>query len=284
MTAIGLGPKSRLMLILLTLIGLGMFGWPFVVPAGTDVTTTAAPYLFMLLAPLLLVLVLAQMADGGLDAKALAILGVLSAVNAALRPLGAGLGGVETVFFLLILAGRVFGPGFGFALGATSIMASGLLTAGVGPWLPFQMLASAWLGLGAGLLPRRFGRRPIRGPAELVMLIVYGIVAAYLYGALLNLWFWPYITGATMGDQADLAYIPGGAFLTNLKRFGVYSLITSTAVWDTGRAVTNSLLLGLTGLPVLAMLRRTLRRANFAPAVVFDDPGLSPAKPVTGLR
>ena len=67
---------------------------------------------------------------------------------------------MELVFFLLILAGRVFGPGFGFALGCTSLFASALLTAGVGPWLPFQMMVSAWVGMGAGLLPRRVtGRR-----------------------------------------------------------------------------------------------------------------------------
>ena len=77
----------------------------------------------------------------------LAILGVLSAVNAILRGVSAGTGGVELVFFLLILAGRVFGPGFGFVLGCTSLFASALMTAGVGPWLPFQMLCppgSAW--------------------------------------------------------------------------------------------------------------------------------------------
>ena len=66
--------------------------------------------------------------------------GVLSAVNAVLRALSPGLAGVELTFFLLILAGRVYGPGFGFVLGCTSLFASALLTAGVGPWLPFQML------------------------------------------------------------------------------------------------------------------------------------------------
>ena len=54
----------------------------------------------------------AQVSEGGIDAKALAMLGVLSAINAALRPLGAGTAGIEPVFFLLILSGRVFGPGF----------------------------------------------------------------------------------------------------------------------------------------------------------------------------
>ena len=89
------------------------------------------------------------------------MLGVLSAIGAALRPLGAGMAGIETVFFLLVLAGRVYGPGFGFVLGTTTLFASALLTGGVGPWLPFQMLAAAWVGLGAGLLPRR-----VRGPGR----------------------------------------------------------------------------------------------------------------------
>ena len=34
------------------------------------------------------------------------------------------------------------GPGFGFALGATTLMSSALITGGVGPWLPFQMIAA----------------------------------------------------------------------------------------------------------------------------------------------
>ena len=72
-----------------------------------------------------------------MDARVLAILGVLSAVNALLRGVSARApAGIELVFFLLILAGRVFGPGFGFVLGCTSLFASALMTAGVGPWLP----------------------------------------------------------------------------------------------------------------------------------------------------
>ena len=52
---------------------------------------------------------LAEIADGGMDAKAVALLGVLAAVGAALRPLGGGVAGFEPVFFLLVLAGRALG-------------------------------------------------------------------------------------------------------------------------------------------------------------------------------
>src|SRR6266511_2480570 len=134
------------------------------------------------------------------------MLGVLSAINAALCPLGAGTAGIETVFFLLVLAGRVFGPGFGFPLGSTSLFASALLTAGVGPWLPFQMLAASWVGLGAGLLPRH-----ATGRAEVAMLAVYAAVSAYAYGFCVNIWFWPfspaadtqrsYVAGAPLSDK-----------------------------------------------------------------------------------
>jgi energy-coupling factor transport system substrate-specific component len=218
--------------------------------------------LFILVLPLVVAIVLASMAEGGMDSKALAMLGVLAAVNSALRPLGAGLAGIETVFFLLVLAGRVFGPGFGFALGCTSVFASSLLTAGVGPWLPFQMMASAWIGLGAGMLPRR-----VTGRAEVVMLAVYGVLAAYVFGFLMNLWFWPYAVGA----GTDVSFVPGDPVVENLRRFVVYTVTTSTLGWDTGRAITNAVAIVVLGPAVLATLRRASRRASFGSAVSFSD-------------
>ena len=242
------------MLILATVGGIVMFCWPlFLKATPTGDHTTDAPFVFILVLPVLVGIVLAAFSEDGMDSKALAMLGVLSAVNAALRPLGAGIAGVETVFFMLVLAGRVFGPAFGFVLGCTSMFASALLTAGVGPWLPFQMMASAWIGMGAGLLPRR-----TRGKGEIAMLIAYGGIAAYLFGFLMNLWFWPYAVGA----GTDISFVPGDSVVSNLHRFFVYSLTTSFA-WDTGRAVTNSVAILAFGPAVLATLRRASRRASF---------------------
>jgi energy-coupling factor transport system substrate-specific component len=251
-----------------------MFAWPLVLPAAQAATghSADAPFAFVAILPLLVALVFAQLSEGGLDAKAVALLGVLSAVVAAMRPLGAGVGGVETVFFLLVLAGRVFGPGFGFALGCTSLFASALITAGVGPWLPFQMMASAWVGMLAGLLPDRLAGRELRGRAEVALLAVWGAASAYLFGALMNLWFWPFATGATMGESAGLAYAPGAPLGENLRRFVVFTLLTSTATWDTGRAITDVVLIVALGPAVLTALRRTARRASFAPLVDFAAP------------
>ena len=148
---------------------------------------------------------------------------------------------MELVFFLLILAGRVFGAGFGFVLGCTSLFASALLTSGVGPWLPYQMLCSAWIGLGAGLLPRdwravRCGAAPrSRCSSSTASSCAYG------FGLLMNLSSWPYVLGiAVPGHSGALAFVPGAPMVENLHRFLVYTLLTSTGGWDTGRAITNS--------------------------------------------
>ncbi len=266
--AVRVGPVTAVALVLASLAGLAMFAWPLftrVEPSalqhGND-----APYIFAAVLPVLVAIVLASMSEGGMDSKALAMLGVLSAVNAALRPLGAGTGGIETVFFLLVLAGRVFGPGFGFVLGCTSMFASALLTAGVGPWLPFQMLTSAWIGLGAGLLPRR-----VRGRAEIAMLVGYGVLAAYAFGLLMNLWFWPFVTGTEVANhQGQISYLAGAPVLENLHRFLVFTVLTSTGGWDTGRAITNAVAILALGPAVLATLRRAARRAAYDPVRSTD--------------
>ncbi|WP_234306840.1 ECF transporter S component [Streptomyces sp. NRRL F-2890] len=261
-TALRVGPRAAVVLALASVIGLGMFCWPLLMPPQPQAVAHAgqAPLMFVLLLPVILAVVLAEISEGGIDPKTLALLGVLAAVNAALRPLGAGTAGIETVFFLLILAGRVFGPGFGYALGAISLFASALLTAGVGPWLPFQMMAAGWVGLGAGLLPRR-----LTGRAETALLAGYGVVAAYVFGFLMNLWFWPF----ALGDGTQLSFDPEAGPLENLHTFFLYTLATSTFGWDTGRAVTNAIALCVLGPAVLATLRRAARRAAFDVPVTF---------------
>ena len=267
--------RARLVLLMASAAGFAAFAWPLVISPRPDAAGTGhtldAPLVFLLTLPVLVAVLLAELASGGIDAKSLALLGVLSAVNAALRPLGAGTAGIETIFFLLVLAGRVFGPGFGFVLGSTSMFASALLTAGVGPWLPFQMLAASWVGLGAGLLPRR-----VRGRAEIALLGLYGVVGAYAYGFLMNLSFWPFAVGA----DTQLSAVPGGAVLENLRRFLAFSIVTSTAGWDTGRAITTLLAILLVGPAVLVALRRAARRAAFdTPTSFAPDPPAPRAHP-----
>ena len=156
--ALPIGPRTAAVLVLASVVGLMMLCWPLLLVAQPG-DRVEPPFMFLALLPLVMVVVLAEMGEGGMDSRVLAVLGVLSAINAVMRGLGAGTAGIELVFFLLVLGGRVFGAGFGFVLGCTSLFASALLTAGVGPWLPFQMICAAWVGMGAGLLPRRVSGR-----------------------------------------------------------------------------------------------------------------------------
>jgi energy-coupling factor transport system substrate-specific component len=260
-------PYTWLVLGIGSLAGLAMFLWPLLTspPAGTA-HNAEAPFVFVLILPLVIAVVLAELSSGGLDVKAIAMLGLLSGVGAALRPLGTGTAGIETVFFVLILAGRVYGPGFGFVLGSTTMFASALLTGAVGPWLPFQMLAASWVGLGAGLLPKCAGR------IEIAVLALYGAVSAYVFGFLLNMWFWPFGLGTFAGDGADpgLQFVPGDSVLGNLHRFFLFTVGTSTLGWDTGRAITNVVAICTLGTAVLAALRRARRRVVFHPEVSFE--------------
>jgi energy-coupling factor transport system substrate-specific component len=256
--AIRMHARSITAAVAATVIGLACFLWPFVLEPGRFGTRYTPPIMFGLTLVLVLAVVFAEIADGGVDAKAIAMLGVLSAINAGLRPLGAGTAGFETVFFMLVFAGRVFGPGFGFALGCTSLFASAVITGGIGPWMPYQMFASAWIGLFAGLLP------PCRGKREIALLALYGVLAGYFYGFLLNLQFWPF----SVDPGSSISYLPGAPFAVQWHRYLVFDVTTSLG-WDTGRAITDFVCIVLLGPGVLHVLRRASRRARFEAPVVF---------------
>ena len=254
-----LTPRSAAAIGLTSAFGLLAFFWPLVVEPGTWLAESPdGPWLFALLVPLLLAVVLAEVSEGGIDAKSVALLGVLTAVAAVLRPLSGGVTGFQPMFVVLILGGRVFGPGFGFLLGATSMLASALITGGVGPWLPFQMIGAAWIGMGAGLLPR------LRGRGEIALLAGYGVLTALVFGVLLNLWFWPFVA-----TEGDIAFVPGAAVGDNLGRLLAFSAVTSWG-FDIPRAVGNAALIVALGAPALRALRRAHRVAAFDSAAVFD--------------
>jgi energy-coupling factor transport system substrate-specific component len=262
--AIRVRPRTALVLALVSAMGLIAFGWPLFASGTAAVEhSTDAPLLFGLLMALLLGVLLAEVAEGGIDAKAIALLGVLVAVGTALRPLGGGVTGFSPVFLLIILGGRVLGRGFGFVLGALTLFVSALATGGVGPWLPFQMLAAAWVGFGAGCLPRAAGRR------EVWMVAAYGAVSGLLFGFLMNLWFWPFI-----GTTTELSFVAGDPLHENLGRFVAFCLATSLG-FDIPRAVGNVVLVLVAGGPLLRTLRRAARKAAFDATPVFE-PG-SPA-------
>lgn len=245
-----------------SLAGAAAFTWPLFVSAHAGANQAHAgdaPWIMVAVVPLLLLATLGELGSGGIDVKGVALLGVLAACGAALRLPSGGTAGFEPVFFLLFPAGYVLGRQFGFLLGAVTLFASALITAGVGPWLPFQMLAAAWLGYGAGLLPQLDGWR---GRA---ILAAYAAVGCLLYGALLNLWFWPF----GVGTSTTLSFQPGAGVWHNFTRFVAFDVTTSLG-FDVPRAVLNAALVLVAGRPVMAALRRASRRAAFGAPVDFQ--------------
>ncbi|SDB90445.1 energy-coupling factor transport system substrate-specific component [Raineyella antarctica] len=274
LSLIAMGPRSAAALVAASLVGLLAFGWPFFVPVGQESGAHAishtqdAPWLFVAVLPLLAAVVLAQLSEGGMDAKVVALLGMLTAVGAGLRAISPGVAGLEPGFFLLVLAGYAFGPGFGFVLGSLSIVAGGLLTAGVGPWMPFQMFAAGWVGAGAGLLP---GAARLHGTVrawQLGLLGAYGTVAGLAYGLVMNIWFWPFTANGT-----GLSFIAGDPLAANLARYGAFWLATSLG-WDLPRGVITALLVLAFGRGLLRAFARVSRLAAFdaTPAFPGGDP------------
>jgi energy-coupling factor transport system substrate-specific component len=257
----GLGLRSGVVVGIVSLIGAMAFTWPFVIkPTGTTGLAHAgdAPWLVLALMPVLILVVVAETTSGRLDAKGIAMMGVLATMGTALR-LPGGIAGIEPIFFVFIPAARVFGRAFGFVLGAITLFASALLTAGVGPWLPFQMLGAAWFAYGAGCLP------PAKGKAELWMLAAYGAVGSLAYGLVLDLWFWPFGTEGA----SNITYVPGDSVAHNLGRFLAFHFTTAMG-WDAIRAATTALLVLVIGRPALASLRRAHRLAAFDATPTFE--------------
>jgi energy-coupling factor transport system substrate-specific component len=261
--------RSGVLLLATSIVGVAGFTWPlFTTPVGNENLAHAsdAPWIFVVVLPLLVAVLLAEMAEGNLDSKAVAVLAVLVACGGALRAPTVGVTGFTGVFFLLIPGGRVFGRGFGFVQGALTMFVSALLTGGVGPWLPFQMFGAAWVGFLAGCLP------PARGRRELLMLAVYGAIAGLAYGLVMDMWFWPFAT--TPGSE--ISFEPGAGIVENLRRFWAFHLVSALG-FDIPRALGNAALVLVLGSPVLAALRRAAHRAAFGAPVVFAEPAAAPS-------
>jgi energy-coupling factor transport system substrate-specific component len=190
-----------------------------------------------------------------LSTRLLAVLAALVAIDATLRlVIVIGLLGFSPIFFLIIAGGFVMGPSFGFASGALTLLLSAVLTAGLGPWLPYQMLAAGWVGMGAGYLGRITRRST--SPGAVGLLCLYGCGAGFAYGLLLDLWEWPLLVAS---GSSPLSWAPGAGLIDLLRRFGGFYLATSL-IYDSFRAAGNLLLTVVLGAAVIRALDRFRRR------------------------
>ncbi|MCU0519104.1 MAG: ECF transporter S component [Anaerolineae bacterium] len=265
---------------LTSLIGVVAFLYPFFIPSLTSSGGLAhavdSPLFLGLLGGFSLVaLLLEAQGEATSDAKRTALLGVLVGLNAVLGFLETaipGPGGFSPTFFLIILGGYVYGGRFGFLLGSLTLFVSALITGGIGPWLPYRMLVAGWIGLGAPLvlaLSRAFHAQGTRW--ELVLLAGYGAVWGLAFGALMDLWFWPFAIGPDTQH-----WQPGVGLGETLQRFLAFYIATSL-IWDAMRAVGTVAMILLFGAPTVRTLRRFARRFFFTVAA-------GPAAYVAGER
>lgn len=244
------------LLIPSTMLG---FLWPFFV-TSPDLADKAS-WFFLVTTTLSALLIVTLVANDDLGSKNVAFLGILSALIAALRPLGIGAIGIEPMWFALILAARVMGPTFGFLLGALSMLLSALLTGGIGPWLGYQVFAAALIGFGVGVIPSQ-----VRGKLEIFLLAIYGAVAAEFFGIAMDLQFWPW----SLGAGTELSYRAGAPLAENFSHFITYHFLSALA-WDIPRATITVLLICIAGKSALNALRRARHRAAFLTEVEFKE-------------
>ena len=249
-------PALIVALIPSTLLG---FLWPFFV--NSTVLAHKASWFFVATTTISVLLIVALVANDDLGSKNVAFLGILSALIAALRPLGIGAIGIEPMWFALILAARAMGPTFGFLLGALSMLLSALLTGGIGPWLGYQVFAAALIGFGVGVIPSR-----IRGRLEILLLALYGAIAAEFFGIAMDLQFWPW----SLGSGTELSYRAGAPLRENFSHFISYHYLSALA-WDLPRAIITMILIAVAGKSALNALRRARHRAAFLTEIEFKD-------------
>jgi energy-coupling factor transport system substrate-specific component len=249
-------------LSIVSLAGLLTFFLPFIVsalPASLGERSSRVIDASLLLAIIVggaLIFTVGELTRGpapGNLARSVALLGALVAIDASLRLIPSFLG-ASPIFALIVIVGYVFGPQFGFAMGALTLLLSAAITAGVGPWLPYQMLCAGWIGAGAGWLPRV-------GPphAFLATVTAFGAVAGFAYGALMNLYSWPFAAPGTQSD-AGLYWSPTLSFSESVERYATFYLATSF-VHDATRAAATALLIVIAGAPVVRILQRYRARA-----------------------
>jgi energy-coupling factor transport system substrate-specific component len=252
-----------LIIALTTVIGIAAFLYPFWLPFVEPTSTGAArandaPFVLTLVVGLSFLALLLEAQRAAEHALLVALLGVLVAMNAILRLIDVALpipGGFSPIFVLIILSGYLFGSAFGFLMGAMTLIVSALITGGMGPWLPYQMLTAGWVGMSAPLC--RWLIRTPGGRSEVMVLAIFGALWGFGYGAIINLWFWPFASG-----PIEQYYTAGIGPLATIQRYVAFYLATSFA-WDVMGSLGNGLLIAAFGGPILRALRRFQRRFAF---------------------
>ena len=243
--------------VLMIVIGAAAFLYPFWLPA-TALTDQAhngdAPLVAALVGALVVAAVALEVRRGTMNGATVAILGVLSASAGLLRLIDLP-GGGSGIFFLIVLAGAAFGPRFG-------LLARPVRDGGVGHRHRRDRAVAPVPDARARVDGRRRrapGPRRPRGSAprlEVVVLAAYGWVWGFLYGAIMNLWFWPFATAAARSTG-----VPGSAWPRRCTATGRSTSRRHSAGTPPPRSPTRCSSC-ITGLALMRTLRRFAHRLD----------------------
>jgi energy-coupling factor transport system substrate-specific component len=259
-------------------IGVMAFIYPFFLDAQANGSISVAhaqdsSLVTTALVGLSVIALLVELQGQAISAKTVAMLGVLVAITSVLRFIEVAVpmpGGFSPIFAPIILAGYVFGGRFGFLMGVFTLLASGLITGGVGPWLPYQMFAAGWVGLTAGWLSHvthhasRITRHAPRLTLDILLLCILGFAWGLLYGVIINVYFWPFAAG-----PVEQTWAPAIGLGETLARYVAFYAVTSLG-WDMARALGNVVLILLLGAPAVRALTRFRRRFHFEVCLAHD--------------
>lgn len=266
------GSRVTAVYLLVIVVGVAAFLYPFWLPSDAlpaEAHSGDAPMIAALVGGLAVAAVTLEVRRGTMNGATVALLGMLSALSGLMKLLDLP-GGGSGIFFMVVLAGAAFGPRFGMLLGFTSFVVAAILSSGIGPWLPFQMLVLGWMGGGAGFLGRATRRLPAR--AEVATLAAYGWAWGFIFGAIMNLWFWPFVR-----DGSDLSWQPGMSLAETLNNYWSFYVATSFA-WDAAGAAVNAVVILVTGRALLTTMRRYAHRLD--PVVLLEQSTDRPLAPV----
>lgn len=183
------------------------------------------------LAALIVGLVLYERTRGG--ARELGLVAVLVAAATAGRIAFAAIPSAQPVTAIAIVTGVALGPRAGAAVGAGAALLSNTFL-GQGPWTPWQMLLWGLAGASGGWLAPLLRRSRIA-------LMALGGAWGLVFGAGMDIW-----QLAAFGPAVTLS-----AFIAVHARAVPFDLV---------HALTNVILLGVAGMPLIALLDRSARR------------------------
>ncbi|MDY6965540.1 MAG: ECF transporter S component [Halobacteriota archaeon] len=181
-----------------------------------------------------------------MSSKNIALISMLGTISSVIRVPFVAIPGVQPCTFIIICSGFVYGPIAGFMVGCITPLISNLFL-GHGPWTLFQMLSWGLIGFLSGLL------RIVRPNPKFRSILIFGLICGYIFGVIMNLWFWTYFI-----------------YPLTLESF---ILVQISSLWtDTAHSIGNFILLGLFGMKTILILERFKRRFMWEELVERDMP------------